>query len=62
MPKLMKMIINETFAPVDKLNTIRILICLAAHFDWPLLQYDVKNAFLHGELEEEIYMKIPPGY
>ena len=53
---------QETFAPVAKMNTVRILVSLAAHFDWPLLQYDVKNAFLHGDLDEEIYMSIPPGF
>ena len=52
----------ETFAPVAKLNTIRILISLAVNFDWPLRQYDIKNAFLHGDLKEDIYMNIPPGY
>ncbi|BFG42330.1 hypothetical protein CerSpe_286040 [Prunus speciosa] len=52
---------QETFAPVAKINTVRVLISLAANLDWPLLQYDVKNAFLHGDLQEEIYMDPPPG-
>ena len=41
---------------------MRILLSLAAHFNWQLQQYDVKNAFLHGDLEEEIYTTIPPGF
>ena len=52
----------ETFAPVAKINTIKILLSLAVNLDWPLYQYDIKNAFLHGDLNEEIYMNIPPGY
>ncbi|BBN70448.1 hypothetical protein Prudu_1477S000700 [Prunus dulcis] len=50
----------ETFAPVAKLNTVHVLLSLATNHDWPLLQFDVKNAFLHGDLKEEIYMDLPP--
>jgi hypothetical protein len=52
---------DETFAPVAKLNTMRILISCAANFGWPLHQLDVKNAFLHGNLQEEVYMEVPLG-
>ncbi|CAL8119877.1 unnamed protein product [Prunus armeniaca] len=51
----------ETFALIAKLNTVRVLLSLAANHDCPLLQFDVKNAFLHGHLKEEIYMDIPHG-
>lgn len=52
----------ETFAHVAKINTIRILISLVATKDWPLHQLNVKNAFLHGDLEEDVYMDVPPRY
>ena len=52
----------DTFAPIAKLNIVRVLLSLAANLGWPLLQYDIKNALLHGDLEEEVYMDLPPGY
>ncbi|GMP88706.1 hypothetical protein CsSME_00040591 [Camellia sinensis var. sinensis] len=44
---------QETFAPVAKINSIRVLLSLAVNSDWPLHQLDIKNAFLNGDLEEE---------
>jgi hypothetical protein len=52
---------QETFAPVAKLDTIRILISIAVSQEWPLKQFDVKNAFFNGDLEEKVYMDLPPG-
>jgi hypothetical protein len=53
---------TETFSPVAKLNSIRIIISLAANLDWPFHQLNVKNAFLHGDLIETVYMAQPPGF
>jgi Reverse transcriptase (RNA-dependent DNA polymerase) len=53
---------EETFSLVAKLNTIRVLLSITANLDWPLHQFDVKNAFLRGDINEEIYMDIPPEY
>ncbi|KAI9173958.1 hypothetical protein LWI28_009353 [Acer negundo] len=53
---------GEVFAPVARLETIRLLISLAAQKSWKIYQLDVKLAFLNGFLEEEIYVEQPPGY
>lgn len=50
---------TKTFAPIAKLNTIQILLSLAANFNWPPYQLDVKNAFLNSAIEE-VYMSQPP--
>ena len=53
---------EETFAPMVKLNSIRVFLSLAINLDWELHQLDVKNAFLNETLNEEVYIKIPPGF
>ena len=50
---------EETFAPVAKMTTVRTILAIAASQSWRLHQMDVKNGFLHGDLQEEIYMKLP---
>ncbi|KAH9760757.1 Integrase catalytic domain-containing protein [Citrus sinensis] len=53
---------NEIFSPVVRLTTVRIVLAMCATFDLHLEQLDVKTAFLHGELKEEIYMLQPKGF
>ncbi len=53
---------QEIFSPVVKLTTLRVLFALAAVLDLELNQMDVKTAFLHGDIEEDIYMKQPEGF
>uniref|UniRef100_A0A2N9III3 Integrase catalytic domain-containing protein n=1 Tax=Fagus sylvatica TaxID=28930 RepID=A0A2N9III3_FAGSY len=53
---------EETFAPVARLSSVCTLIAVSASRHWPLFQMDVKNVFLNGELTEEVYMQLPPGF
>lgn len=53
---------EETFAPVALLTSVRSLLAVAASREWQLFLMDVKNAFLNGDLTEEVYMQPPPGY
>lgn len=53
---------TETFAPVAKLNIVKVLLSIAANLDWDLQQLDVKNAFLNGDLEKKVHVDLPPGF
>jgi hypothetical protein len=53
---------EETFAPVARLESIRILLAYAAHHSFKLFQMDVKSAFLNGPTKEEVYVEQPPGF
>ena len=53
---------TEVFAPVARMDTIRMIIALVAQKNWTIFQLDVKSAFLHGELSEDVYVEQPRGY
>ena len=53
---------NETFTPVARMDSIRLLLTIVASKRWEVHHMDVKSAFLHGDLEEEMYMKQPEGF
>jgi len=53
---------TEVFAPVARLDTVRLIVAFAAIKGWIVYQLDIKSTFLHGELSEEVYVEQPRGY
>lgn len=53
---------SEVYAPVARMDTLRTLLATAAHKGWEIYQLDVKSAFLHGVLLEDVYIQQPKGY
>jgi hypothetical protein len=53
---------DETYAPIARLESIQILLAYATYHGFKLYQMDVKSAFLHGPVKEEVYVEQPPGF
>ena len=53
---------NDNFAPISRLDMVRMVLAIATHNKWYVHQMDAMSAFLNGSLEEEVYVRQPPGY
>jgi hypothetical protein len=53
---------NETFAPIPRIDTVRMVLAIAAQNRWIMHHMDAKSSFLNGYLEKEVYVRQPPGY
>jgi hypothetical protein len=53
---------EEVFAPVARMESVRVMLAVATHHGWTVHHMDVKSAFLNGDLAEEVYVHQPPGF
>ena len=53
---------EEVFTPVARLESVRLLLAIVAHYSWEVYHMDVKSAFFNGELKETVYVRQPPGF
>lgn len=54
--------IEDVYSPVARMETVRIVLAVAAQVGWPVFHFDVKSAFLNGDISEEVFVEQPPGY
>jgi hypothetical protein len=52
---------SETFAPTPTFSSLRLLLAMASHHGWPIASFDVKSAFLHSDIDHDVYIRPPPG-